>query len=88
MRNIYFLCNSLKVGITAFADLFKVSPDLRQTFSFFEYYKIDDEKFYILVTKHALRILGMVSQLVKQVVIVLILTTLSVELLRSLPIKS
>ena len=52
-------------------DLFKVSPDLRQTFSFFEYYKIDDEKFYMLVTKHGLRILGMVSQLVKQVFIVL-----------------
>ena len=51
-------------------DLFKVSPDLRQTFSFFEYYKIDDEKFYMLVTKHGLRILGMVSQLVKQVFIV------------------
>ena len=48
-------------------DLFKVSPELRQTFSFFEYYKIDDEKFYKLVTKHGLRILGMVSQLVKQV---------------------
>ena len=48
-------------------DLFKVSPELRMTFSFFEYYKVDDEKFYKLVRKHSLRIFAMVSTLVKEV---------------------
>merc|ERR1711894_618313 len=55
-----------EVGITAFMDLFKVSPELRMTFSFFEWYKVDNEKFYKLVTKHSLRIFGMVTKLVKE----------------------
>jgi len=55
-----------EVGITAFMNLFKVSSDLRTTFSFFGYVNVDDEKFYKLVTKHSLRIFAMASTLVKE----------------------
>ena len=48
-------------------DLFKVSPESKMIFDFLKLYHTDDGKFYDLVTKHSLRILGMVSNLVKEV---------------------
>ena len=48
-------------------DLFKVSPESKVIFDFLKLYHTDDGKFYGLVTKHSLRVLGMVSNLVKEV---------------------
>lgn len=48
-------------------DLFKVSPELKMTFAFLQHYNTEDEEFYNLVSKHSLRVLGMVTRLVKEV---------------------
>ena len=47
--------------------LFKVSPELKMTFAFLQQYNIDDEKFYEHVSKHSLRVFGMLTKLVKEV---------------------
>ena len=49
-------------------DLFKVSPETKMTFEFLHHVDIDDEKFYNLVYKHSLRVTGMITTLVKEVI--------------------
>ena len=49
-------------------DLFKVSPETKMTFEFLHYVDIDDEKFYKLVYKHSLRVTGMITTLVNEVI--------------------
>ena len=51
--------------------LFKVSPEVKMTFKFLEQYNAEDEKFFELVSKHSLRVLGIVSKLIKEVVKIL-----------------
>lgn len=55
-----------KVGITAFKDLFTVSPESKMMFQFLPHYDISDDAFSELISKHSLRILGMVTKLVKE----------------------
>ena len=50
-------------------DLFSVSPELKMTFSFLQRVSMEDDKFYSLVSKHALRVLGIINLLVKEVTI-------------------
>ena len=57
----------LQVGITAFMDLFKISPETIETFRFLRAYHIEDEEFHDLLSKHALRVSGLVSLLIKEV---------------------
>ena len=67
---IYFLFTLncyLKVGAEAFMDLFQVSPEAKKIFEFLHNYDPDDDKFYELVTKHSLRVFGMLNKLVKEV---------------------
>lgn len=67
---IYFHYTSngyVKVGAEAFIDLFKVSPEAKTIFEFLHNYDPDDDKFYELVTKHSLRVFGMLNKLVKEV---------------------
>ena len=70
LYKIYFLfifnCY-LKVGAEAFMDLFQVSPEAKKIFEFLHNYDPDDDKFYELVTKHSLRVFGMLNKLVKEV---------------------
>ena len=47
-------------------DLFKVSPESKVIFDFLKLYHTEDGKFYDLVSKHSMRVLGMVSNLVKE----------------------
>ena len=49
-------------------DLFKVSPDVKMTFKFLHHVSIEDEEFYKLVYKHSLRVMGMITTLVKEVI--------------------
>ena len=44
-----------------------MSPELKLHFGFLEVYRTDDDKFYGLVTKHALRVLAVVGEIVKNV---------------------
>ena len=59
---------TFKVGVTAFMDLFKVSPESTQAFAFLKHYTTDNEEFYELLSKHSLRVLGIVSVLIKEVI--------------------
>ena len=49
-------------------DLFKVSPETKITFDFLRHVDTDDDQFYKLVYKHSLRVMGMITTLVKEVV--------------------
>ena len=49
-------------------NLFKVSPETKMTFEFLKHVDTDDEQFYKLVYKHSLRVMGMITTLVKEVV--------------------
>ena len=57
----------MQVGLDAYMALFSVSPELKMHFGFLQIYHTDDEKFYELVTKHALRVLAVVGEIVKKV---------------------
>ena len=48
-------------------DLFKISPELMMTFEFLQHYDIGDEAFHQLLSKHALRVLTIVTLIVKEV---------------------
>ena len=49
-------------------DLFKESPDATNAFGFLKHYSTENEEFYDLLSKHALRVLGIVTLLVKEVI--------------------
>ena len=49
-------------------NLFKVSPETKMTFEFLKHIDTDDEQFYKLVYKHSLRVMGMITTLVKEVI--------------------
>ena len=49
-------------------DLFKESPDATNAFVFLKHYSTENEEFYDLLSKHALRVLGIVTLLVKEVI--------------------
>ena len=53
--------------MTAFMDLFKESPEASNAFVFLKHYSTENEEFYDLLSKHALRVLGIVTLLVKEV---------------------
>ena len=53
--------------MTAFMDLFKESPEASNAFIFLKHYSTENEEFYDLLSKHALRVLGIVTLLVKEV---------------------
>ena len=48
-------------------DLFKESPEASNAFVFLKHYSTENEEFYDLLSKHALRVLGIVTLLVKEV---------------------
>ena len=48
-------------------DLFKVSPESSKAFVFLKHYATDNKEYYDMLAKHALRVLGIVSLLVKEV---------------------
>ena len=48
-------------------DFFKISPDTKAAFPFLKHCDIEDAEFYSLVSKHALRVLGVVSSIIKEV---------------------
>ena len=48
-------------------DLFKVSPESKMMFRFLQHYDIENDQFFDLVSKHSLRVLGVVGALVKEV---------------------
>ena len=48
----------------AFTEFFKVSPDAANAFSFFEK---KNEEFYDLLSKHAMKALGVVAKIVDEV---------------------
>ena len=48
-------------------DLFKESPEASNAFIFLKHYSTENEEFYDLLSKHALRVLGIVTLLVKEV---------------------
>ena len=48
----------------AFTEFFKVSPDAAKAFSFFEK---KNEEFYDLLSKHAMKVLGVVAKIVDEV---------------------
>ena len=54
-----------QVGMDAFMEFFKVSPDATKSFSFFEQ---KQEAFYDLLSKHASRALGIVTNVVCEVI--------------------
>ena len=56
-----------QVGVSAFMDLFKESPEASNAFVFLKHYSTENEEFYDLLSKHALRVLGIVTLLVKEV---------------------
>ena len=49
-------------------DLFKESPEASNAFVFLKHYSTENEEFYNLLSKHALRVLGIVTLLVKEVI--------------------
>ena len=49
-------------------DLFKESPEASNAFVFLKHYSTVNEEFYDLLSKHALRVLGIVTLLVKEVI--------------------
>lgn len=49
-------------------DLFKESPEASNAFVFLKHYSTENEEFYDLLSKHALRVLGIVTLLVKEVI--------------------
>ena len=51
--------------MSAFTEFFKVSADAARSFSFFE--KKNDE-FYFLLSKHAMKALGVVAKIVDEVI--------------------
>jgi len=55
-----------EVGVSAFMDLFKESPEATNAFVFLKHYSTENEEFYDLLSKHALRVLGIVTLLVKE----------------------
>ena len=48
-------------------DLFKESPEASNAFVFLKHYSTENEEFYDLLSKHALRVLGIITLLVKEV---------------------
>ena len=48
-------------------ELFIVSPEIKHMFANLYNYDPDDDKFYDLVSKHSLRVFGMLNKLVKEV---------------------
>ena len=65
-RKVYLLFIS-QIGLTAFMDLFKVSPEIRMNFAFLQHYQTEDEKFYAVVSKHSLRVFAVLGKLIKEV---------------------
>ena len=51
--------------MSAFTEFFKVSPDAAKSFSFFEK---KNEEFYNLLSKHAMKALGVVAKIVNEVI--------------------
>ena len=49
-------------------ELFIVSPEIKNMFANLHNYDPDDDKFYELVSKHSLRVFGMLNKLVKEVI--------------------
>ena len=54
-----------KAGLNAFTEFFKVSPDSAKPFAFFE---TKNEEFYNLLSKHAMKALGIITNVVSQVI--------------------
>ena len=59
--------------MTAFMDLFKESPEASNAFVFLKHYSTENEEFYDLLSKHALRVLGIVTLIVKEVINLIIM---------------
>ena len=51
--------------MSAFTEFFKASPDAAKSFSFFEK---KNEEFYNLLSKHAMRALGVLTKIVDEVI--------------------
>ena len=49
----------------AFVEFFKVSPDAAKSFAFFEK---KNEEFYDLLSKHSMKALGVITQIVGEVI--------------------
>ena len=59
---------NFQVGVSAFMDLFKVSPESADAFVFLKHCTSDSEEFYNLLSKHAMRVFGIVYSVVKEVI--------------------
>ena len=58
---------AFQIGLTAYLDLFKRSPEAQTLFPFLKHLSQEDLEFYSQLKHHAIRVTGIITMLIKQV---------------------